>query len=260
MGSSSFATPTYLAGRLSSASTATGKVVLSYDGHGRVNAQTFTDDQSTTYFEQHGFHADGSQAWVNLQLSDNSYKSERMDYAYDSAGRPRWMWFSDGVDTQELYNASTLDVWGRVRAASYAQPSYSADYSDLGRRLPKTVKVSSSEGTRGLEFTGFDPVGRELARFEDVANSPGVHTHSYDALGRIQGTRRMLGATTTALWTFGYDSLGNVTTLNDQLGTADATLSYLATDRDRICGVSYGGTPGACNECGFIGSGRIDSP
>ena len=246
-GSSPFVTPTYLAGRLSSAATATSSVVMSYDGYGRVASRTFTDDKYTTYFEQHGFHGDGSQAWMELRLPDGGYKSERLDYAYDTAGRTRWMWFSDGSNTQELYNASTLDAWGRVRSASYGTTKSTVDYADLGRRLPQKIAVHSALGDRAIAFNEFDAVGREISRDEDLPNQPGHEIQSYDPLGRLQGTRRTLGAMTTSLWTFSYDPLGNVANLNDQLGTADATLSYLTSDRDRICGVSYVGTPGSCN-------------
>lgn len=160
----------------------------------------------------------------------------------------RWMWFSDGSNTQELYNATKLDAWGRTRIASYGQTQYIADYAELGRRLPQSVKVTSPNGSRGIAYTGFDAVGRELSRDEDLPNSAGQLTQSYDPLGRLQGTRRMLGTTTKAFWTFTYDALGNVANLNDQLGTADATLSYLATDLDQICAVAYGGaSPGGCN-------------
>src|ERR1700728_1335856 len=41
-------------------------------------------------------------------------------------------------------------------------------------------------------------------------------------------------------WTFAYDRLGNVHTLNDVLGSADAQLSYQNVDKDRLCRIHYG--------------------
>ena len=246
-GTSPFVSPTYVAGRLASATTASSTVVLGYDGFGRVNARTFTDDTYTMYSERHGFHGDGSEAWIELRLPDNAYQPERVDDIYDSAGRVRRMQFVSGATTQELFSATDVDTWGRLRKASYGQTQLAADYADLGRRLPQAVKVNSPQGARSIAYSAFDPVGRELARDADLPNAAGHEIQSYDPLGRLQGMRRTQGATTTAFSTFNFDALGNVTTLNDQLSTADATLSFLTSDRDQICAVSYGGTPGSCN-------------
>lgn len=246
-GSSPFMTPTHVAGRLSSATTATSHVALSYDGFGRVDARSFTDDTFTPYFERRRFHGDGSQASIELRLPDNAYQPERVDYAYDSAGRVRRMQFSTGASTQQLYNATTLDAWGRIRTASFGQTQYAANHADIGRRLPKAVTASSPHGARSIEYTSFDSIGRELARAETLPNSPGLQVQSYDPLGRLQESRRTQGGTPTAHWSFAYDPLGNVTQLNDQLGTANAALSFVAQDRDRICAIAYGGIPGLCN-------------
>ena len=246
-GSSPFMIPTHLAGRLSSATTAASHVVFSYDGFGRVDARSFSDDAYTPYFERHGFHGDGSQAWIEVRMPDNAYQGERVDYAYDSAGRMRRMQFSTGASTQELYNATTLDPWGRLRTASFGQTQYAANHADVGRRLPKAVTVTSAHGARTIEYSAFDPVGRELARGETLPNSPGLQVQSYDPLGRLLASRSTQGVTPTAHWSFAYDPLGNVAQVNDQLGAADAALSFVAPDRDRICAIAYGGIPGSCN-------------
>jgi RHS repeat-associated protein len=72
----------------------------------------------------------------------------------------------------------------------------------------------------------------------------------YDALGRLQGAVKTDGAATIFNWQYSYDPLGNIVALVDALGSAGATLSYLGTDRDRICRIGYGtgGLGGtACN-------------
>jgi RHS repeat-associated protein len=246
-GTSPYVTPANVGGRLASASGPTGNVVFSYDGFGNVNARSYTDVDSNIYVEQQGFHGDGSQASITLQLPDNSYQPERLDYAYDTAGRMRWMWFSDGVNTQELYSAKQLDVWGRDRDGLLGNTEYAATYADLGRRLPKNVKVTSTAGTRAISFTGFDALAREASRTEDIPSAPNHSTTSYDALGRLQTTIRTNGTTTTAKWDFAYDALGNVTSLHDAVTSSNAFLTYLTTDRDRICSVSFTVSPTNCN-------------
>ncbi len=245
-GTSSIFTPTYFKGRLTAASSPTESTVFSYDGYGRVNARGFTGDKNE-YVEQESFHGDGSSASITLRLPDNAYAKEEVDYDYDSAAQMRWMWFSDGINTQELYNATTLDSWGRLRQASFGGSDYTAGYAATGRRLPTEVKVTSSAGTRYVGFTGFDPVGRETGRDEVIPSYPGHLASTYDALGRLNKSTTTNGASTTSKWAFAYDPLGNVQTLDDQVGTSDASLSYLSTDRDQICGVSFTGAPTNCN-------------
>ena len=66
---------------------------FSYDAFGRINAQVFTDRTTTSanvYVEKHTFHGDGSLQALDLLLPDTTpVKDERVEYSYDSAGRPR---------------------------------------------------------------------------------------------------------------------------------------------------------------------------
>jgi RHS repeat-associated protein len=112
-------------------------------------------------------------------------------------------------------------------------------------RYPSSLVQSL--GARNITFKGFDALGRELSRGESSPSFAGDSTTSYDALGRLHSTLQRTSIATVAKWAFNYDALGNVLKLDDQVGTADATLSYLTTDRDQVCGVSYGGTPTSCN-------------
>jgi len=246
-GASAIVDPTFVTGRLASASTPSNGVVFSYDGYGQINARSFTGTSAAEYVEQHGTHGDGSPAWVALRLPDNSYKEERVDYEYDSAARMRWMWFSNGTTTQELVNTTELDSWGRLLSGEFGGTKYAATYATTGRRLPQQTSAFSPTGKRSFTFTGFDSVGREVSRIEDLPSSPGTLTSSYDAIGRLLNTARTNGSITTERWGFTYDALGNVRKLDDQVGTSDATLTYLTTDRDQICSVSYASTVNGCN-------------
>jgi RHS repeat-associated protein len=224
-------------------------VSFSYDGLGRVNARTHVDGINGIYIEKHGFHGDGSQAWLELNLPDNKFARERVDYAYDSAGRMRWMWSSDGTNTQQLFQATKIDPFGRLRGAIVGKNiEYAANHEEVGRRLPIDIKVSSDVEARHVQFTGFDPVGRELSRNEDSPFFTGKQTSAYDALGRLHTSQRVQGASTPASWTFNYDPLGNLVDLNDNIGTASAFLSYQTTDRDRICNINFAPASGiGCN-------------
>lgn len=228
-------------GRLSYAVGPTQEIRYGYDAFGQQTAVTHLDANGSVYVEQSGHHADGSQAWLEVDLPDASYKPERMDYEYDTAGRLRWMWYSDGNNTQEILNVGTLDAWGRTRDAKLGVVSYSASFADTGRRLPKSVKVTGATESRAFSYDTVDAVGRQLTRTYDSPEFSGTETASYDALGRLQTRNRTHQTTSTQQWSFSYDPLGNVTKLADQIGSADATLSYATSgDLDRICRIGYG--------------------
>ena len=242
--------PTHVLGRMTSASAPTGDVFFSYDGFGRVNARTHTDPKGDWYVEQHTFHGDGSPAAMELDLPDNGHQPERVTYSYDSAGRPRSMLYSDGTSSKLLFKAQAVDPFGRLRKATFASTAFTANWAETGRRLLKDASVTSGQGTRGLTMGSYDPLGRELSRSENSATGQQVTDVAFDELGRLSSSVKADSGTTLASWGFSYDPLGNVLGLNDALGTADAALSYRATDRDQICRVGYGngGLGGAaCN-------------
>jgi hypothetical protein len=153
-------TPTNVRGRLASSSWPTGRVSFSYDGLGRVNARGFDDRHGNTYIEKHMYHGDDSPSELHLLLPDTSFKDERVDYSYDSAGRLRTAKYSDGTGSLALplFNLDAIDPFGRIRQARIDLPafngpaSYSVSYADTGRRLLQGVKVSSAMGAASREF------------------------------------------------------------------------------------------------------------
>jgi RHS repeat-associated protein len=246
-------TPTNVLGRMTQASSPTGLVSFSYDAFGRIDARVFTDTQGGLYVEKHATHADGSPASLDLFLPDTAYADEHVDYTHDSAGRGRSVKYTSGADTADLFEASTIDSLGRVRQAQYGQTTYSATYADVGRQLLNQATVSSPLGSRAISFPSYDSVGRERSRNE-VKNGFGsaVTTAStYDALGQLSHAVQTVGTTTLFDQHFTYDPLGNILSISDApSGSAatNTTLSYLSTDRDRICHLAYdsdGNT--ACN-------------
>ena len=205
-------------GRLAQAKAPTGAVAFSYDAFGRVNARAFTDPQGGVYVEKPTHHADGTLAALEFFLPDTDYRQERVAYTYDSAARLRAMTFVDEAGRrQDLFEASEIDPFGRVRQARYGGTTdYAARYADGGRRLLTEVDVTSAHGARRLRFLGYDPVGRERSRREitDGAAS-GLQTDvAYDALGRLAAAVQTDGATTRFHQQFTYDALGNLRSLD----------------------------------------------
>ena len=243
-------TPTNMLGRLAQASSPTGAVTFSYDALGQVNARVFTDPQGTMHVEKHSWHADGTPSALDLYLPDTAYADEHVDYTYDSAGRSKTVKYS-AADNQDLFAAPTFDLLGRLRQAQFGQATYSAAYDDVGRRLLTQVAVSSSGGSRTYNFPDYDPVGRIRSRREVKDGTTRTTTFAYDALGRLSSSVRTMSGTTLFDQRFTYDPLGNLLTRSDAAassGTASTTLSYLDTDRDRICRIAFGNdTATTCN-------------
>jgi RHS repeat-associated protein len=247
-------TPTNLLGRLALATSPTGSVSFSYDAFGQVNARTFTDNHGGLYVEKHTSHADGSPQALDLFLPDTGFADEHVDYRYDSAGRGRSVTYTNGPSRVELFNATSVDAFGRVQQARYGQASYGASYADVGRRLMTQVTVSSPLGSRAIIYQGYDPMGRERSRREvkDASASGVTMRFAYDALGRLSTASQATPRATVWRQQFTYDDLGNLLGLTNTAGggspATNTTLSYLATDRDRICRIGYGADRGtACN-------------
>jgi len=279
-------TATNVKGRLAKATSPTSTVSFSYEGFGRVSAQVFTDrtaGSNNIYVQKQDYHGDGSPQTLHLLLPDNAFKDEKVDYAYDSAGRTRSVKYNDGAN-QDLFtasgNADIYDVLGRIRTAKYGTAVFTAAYADIGRNLLNQVKVTSPgtpstpEHSRTIQWaaTGLalrDPVGRELERLELVDGaSNGLKTTShYDPIGRLASARTIMTGSSTAQSDrqFTYDPLGNILSQTDNLAspTGSVALTYQTatnSDRDRICSVGYSGPtpPGACN-VRYDGMGNIVS-
>jgi len=268
-------TATNVLGRLAKATAPTSTAAFSYDAFGRVNATTFTDttDSNKVYVQKGDYHGDGSLQTLHLLLPDNAFKDEKVDYTYDSTGRTRSAKYNDGanLDLFTTTGSNDIDVFGRIRNAKYGLDTYTATYADNGRRLLSDVNVTApgSLGSRDLAFTpptgtvtAFDPMGRERVRQETRSDIAGTltTTPSYDALGRLATATKVNGATTLSNRSYTYDALGNDLTLTDVLGANGATLTYLTTDRDRICSIGYGAgaatPPATCNVL-YDGVGNI---
>jgi RHS repeat-associated protein len=244
--------PTFVLGQVARATSSVGQTTFSYDALGRVNGLVFTDNQGGLYIEKAEHHADSRLTSLEFNLPDQNYTKELVNYAYDSAGSVRAIDYADASGAFQLYRADDVDVLGRVRKALYAgNTRFHATYSNQGRRLIQEKELESPLGSRRIMFGQFDPLGRELSRREitDAAASGRRTTISYDRLGRMQTAMQTDGATTLFDWNFDYDALGNIRRLgNIHHGADNATISYQANDRDRICRIDYGLATGVpCN-------------
>jgi RHS repeat-associated protein len=173
--------------------------------------------------------------------------------------------------TTSLYGATTIDVYGRVRAAESGDNTiYTAVYTDTGRNLPVSSKVTLTSGKkREIFFTGYDAMGRELTRREETNGAVSASTtRTYTALGHLYTAidtkprpPPLAGTDTLTNDTFTYDALGNLLTTNTtgNLGAALSSTSFThhGTDRDRLCRIDYGPTQtGPCNVT-HDGSGNV---
>jgi RHS repeat-associated protein len=245
-------TPTNVLGRLAQASSPTGAVAFSYDSLGQINARVFTDAHGGMYVETHTTHADGSPAALDLFLPDTGFADEHVAYNYDSAGRATSVTYANGTNTEDLFEATSIDPLGRVRDAAYGVTGYMATYAETGRQLLTQAFVSSPLGpSRTITYQSYDPVGRERSRLENKnGGTPGVVTTSgYDALGRLTSSVKTSGIKSQFNQQLTYDALGNILTRTaGNAGGTSTTLSYLDLDRDRICRISYGSDTGTvCN-------------
>ncbi len=148
-GSSPLLAARYVEGRLASASSAKTKVVFSYDPYGNVTGRSFSDG-GNVYVERQGYRSDGSRAWIELNLPDRNYAPERVEYAYDTAGQLRSMRFSDGQNTEHLYNASQVDPFGRVRSAVFGRQATSTRRTTL-TLVGGSPRMSASRRQQGCE-------------------------------------------------------------------------------------------------------------
>jgi RHS repeat-associated protein len=258
-------TATNVLGRLAKATSPTSTVSFSYDAFGDINAKIFTDttvNPAKVYVEKHTYHGDGSPSALDLKVpsSGTTFTSEHVAYTYDSAGRTRSMTYSDGAITQSLFSApgaSAIDVFGQIRTAQYGAASITANYSNTGRRLISSTRVTTPSGaTREISFpaptgavTAFDRLGREIARRESINGVATTISFVYDRRGVLTSSARSPVSPTVPDMTFSYNALGNILGLSPATGSSAARLSYQSVDLDRICGIAYGGgsAPATCN-------------
>jgi RHS repeat-associated core domain len=277
-------TATHTAGRLAAASWPTGTVSFSYDVFGRTKAKVFTDTTVTPnkiYVESHDVHDDGSEKTLHLLLPDNAFRDEKVDYAYDTAGRVNSAVYNDSVSSQALFAASgstpIYDIFGRINNAQYGLARYNATFAAQGRRLLADVKVTSGAHSREISFpllngvAAYDPVGRERQRSELIdglgpnSRPPTALLRSYDALGRFNTSQDLQISTNTIQpdRSFAYDPLGSILTQTDPTTghAGSVSLSYDPSDLDRVCGIGYGlatapQPPNPCNVT-YDGAGNV---
>ena len=250
--------PDHVQGHLAQAKWATGVTALGYDALGHVNAQVFKDDEAGTYIDRFVYHTSGPLATLSFQLPDHGFASEDIQYSYDSAERLRSIAALDGNGSAKLYQAQTIDPFGRVRKAQYGENTVLAqDYADAGRRLIKQVDVSSANGSRRISFGDFDALGSEESRQEFTNGAAGPQTLSwYNDLGQLASVQSQKG-TTSAAWKFIYDGLGNFEEIRDTTGTKNVSVSYQPEDPDRILSPRVCGQPhGFCVQCRLRRDGR----
>jgi RHS repeat-associated protein len=240
----------YVRGRLAYAKSPTGTTHLSYDAFGNVSQRNYVvPGDADSYVEKATFDADGALKSVGLQLPDNRMNLESVSYSYDSAGRLRKAVSEVGT----LLNVVEMDAFGRELNVQLAQQgvSYQATYAPAGRRLMKDFTLKTGDGVRTTKFPSYDPLGRELERFESDVNA--TTNVSYDALGRLAVELRTQPGIRDPLSRkeFSYDALGNLK--NQKITHGDpggnAVLTFRTDNPDMLCRVDYAASSSgtACN-------------
>ena len=245
--------PSFVKGRLASASSPGRRVEFSYSPLGQINGQIFLDTSNNeTYAVRAEVQADQSLASLEYLLPDAGHQRELFKYHHDVMGRLRSISYSGPAGSRELYRAFDISPWGEVLKARYGDAlTYAANYPDGDRRLLSEALLETPSEHRRIAFLSYDPLGRELIREESRTNAQPVRTTTtYDALGRMASASATSAGTSLSSWVFAYDTLGNVRKLTDLVGDADASMTYDSADLDRICRVGYGNSgvsPGACD-------------
>jgi RHS repeat-associated protein len=244
---------TYVLGRLATAESPTSKVHFGYDALGRVIARATRDSQDEIYVETMSHDADGALTELGMRMPDANHALEIVGYTYDSARRLTSAIHSEGKTDTKLYNARSIDTLGRVRRANVGPVTgYAAVYAETGRRLPSSIALAGPDGNDGrlIVFEAYDAVGRELQRQEQLSfdGDSITYTSTYDNLGRLLTTETSSEGTVQGTTQFGYDSLGNILSIDSSNDAKDRYMSYRSGNWDRLCAISSQPIEGAgCN-------------
>lgn len=187
---------------------------LGWDNGTSPGIKTLTDPKSQTTT----WNYDLSGRTIAKIYPDNTHSDE---YSYDTAGRLQ----------KKVQKENPADT-GRTTAYSYYKDNFLSgiDYDATGTFTPDAQFNYDPNYPRRTEVVGrytytYKPVGALGAGQVDVEsglfvdNQPYQISYSYDELGRL--SNRKIGNGTT-LWsdeTSSYDSLGRLTTLQNNLGT-----------------------------------------
>ncbi|MEM7349475.1 MAG: RHS repeat-associated core domain-containing protein [Acidobacteriota bacterium] len=225
----------------------TGTTQLSYDSAG--NRQARVDARGVTVgFEYDALNRmtkidfDGSALDIVATFDQGAFGVGRMTQLTDASGTTSFTYDARGNLTQEARAIDGLDFLTQYafdsanRLTSMTYPSgRSVDYSydALGRveTLTRHFEGTSTAIATGFRYEPFGPAnGWTFSNGVDVSRI-------YDLANRITELRH-IGIREHV---YSYDTAGNISTIDDQLGVAgDQTLSYDSLDRLSTAGGAYG--------------------
>lgn len=250
----------YAAGHLTHAHSATQSVYLGYDPLGRSTFSAWVDHLDRRVERAVVRRLDGEPTEMRLRLPDTGWADEIAAYRYDSAQRLTQVEWRDEVFPSgiTLYQAETIDDLGRVRAARYGNGVHQAtSYLDADRNEPTSDRLyqPGPTGSYSMSEFVFDANRRLMSRTDAVGWSGRFERsdYRYDPVSRLESAKTLdlifLG--TKIHDEYSYDGLGNVTVLNDLVGTRDFTTVPSVTDPDRLCRVAGAGWPTG-KACSFV--------
>lgn len=255
--------PGYTLGRLTWVDDPVTRTFYGYNSVGDTTVTTRVHrDVGVPHRERAGYTAAGRMEWMAFELPDIGAR-EKIGYTYDSAGRMRTAAWSDPWTTKELFRASIIDPFGRVRERQNGNGTKEQwFYREGGRREWLTYLLDTAD-RRFMDsaplVNPYDGDGRLWGKQEmemvrgtfDAAWR--TYAFDYDLSKRLASERVTTGTTTTRHDAFAYDGLGNLKAVTDYVGADDWTFSRAVGDPDRLCGAhkasqpTLGGTIGTRN-------------
>ncbi len=204
-------------GRLTSAANGTDTLRWSYDLAGQL-----TSEQSTRNGSVVSYSYDPAGNRISISLDGQVHVS----YGYDDASRLTAITrgsspFGFGYDDA---NRRTSMTYPNGVATSYS-------YDDLNRLTNLQALLNGTTTITSFAYT-YDQAGNRLTK----ATPDFAESYSYDPLYRLTGVDRT--GTSTGLWSYGYDGVGNRTTA--QVGSAVQRSAY--NEKNQLLASAGGGS------------------
>jgi RHS repeat-associated protein len=211
---------------------------LRYDANGMFPEESWSDHSERLGLPhiQLGFDpAYGSMRFA--RQADGSWQT----WNYDAFGRLVSTKDSSGGSSHVAYGWSPLKGAAfRVMRSGVAQPKESTEYNAFGLPLRSTYQDDSDNPASSVEY-GYDDKGRQIRvtvpHFVD-ADIAGVHTTTYDDLGRVIAESHPYTTTGNSVWNapvkYRYvsraQSSGNLSELGAWASVSGAVRAVIATD------------------------------
>jgi RHS repeat-associated protein len=202
-------------GQLSSRGPPNNKVSYAYDVLGNITKLTYPSGREVNYA-----YDDASQL---TSLADATLGN--ISYAYDSRGNETSITLPNGVIESNIYDANSRRTSVNIAKGNDAIYSKSQTYSTVGNIIQQG-KTGSSIAAPTLEDFTYDPLSRITAQ-KNNSDGSSDNSYGYDAVGNLTTINDSTQSfddsgkiLTSGTKTFGYDALNNRTSETLQSATS----------------------------------------